>query len=339
MRLAARGSDSSERVLPRGECSRAVTQCSPRIGQGPNFAGSREQGLALIVAMLVAALAAVVAVSLAAVQSQWSAQVLHRRDQVQAQSIALAGIQWAREILDADQRAGPLDHLGEPWALPLPATPVENGVVKGRIVDAQGLLNVNNLASASRASSERLRFTRLFAALGIAQATLASMADWVDADSVAQEGGAEDAWYLAQGEGSLAANRPVLRIQELAYARGMTQPALTHLQRFVTSLPVDTPLNVNTAPAEVLAASIANIDPAQIPALVAGRAQRPFTSVANFRERLPAGASIGDEAMYSVASKYFLVTVRARQGETVTVARALIERNGAWPAIVWQTIE
>ena len=295
--------------------------------------------MALIVAMLIAALAAVVAVSLAAAQSQWSAQVSHRRDQVQAQSIALAGIQWAREILDADQRAGPLDHLGEPWALPLPATPVENGIVEGRIVDAQGLFNVNNLASASRASAERRRFERLFATLGIAQATLASIVDWVDADNVAQEGGAEDAWYLAQADPSLAANRPAMRIQELSYVRGMTQPALTSLLRFVTSLPRDTPLNVNTAPVELLAASIANIEPAQVAALIAGRVQRPFTSIADFRERLPPGSSIGDDSMYSVASNYFLVTVRARQGETVARARALIERNGTWPSIVWQTIE
>jgi len=96
--------------------------------------------------MLVAALAAAVAISLASAQSQWSAQVAQRRDQVQAQSIALAGIQWTRQILDA-ARAAPFNHLGEPWAMPLPATPVENGSVEGRIVDAQGMLSVNNLAS------------------------------------------------------------------------------------------------------------------------------------------------------------------------------------------------
>jgi general secretion pathway protein K len=88
-----------------------------------------ERGLALIVAMLVAALAAAVAISLATAQAQWTAQVAQRRDQVQAQSIALAGIQWTRQILDAT-RSAPFNHLGEAWALPLPATPVENGSVE-----------------------------------------------------------------------------------------------------------------------------------------------------------------------------------------------------------------
>jgi general secretion pathway protein K len=297
-----------------------------------------ESGLALIVAMLIAALAAAVAVSVATAQSQWSAQVEHRRDQVQAQSIAIAGVQWARQVLAA--HAGPVDHLGEPWAFPLPATPVENGVVEGRIIDAQSLFNINNLASTTHAAFERQRFARLFATLGIPQTTLASMIDWVDGDNVPQPGGAEDAWYLGQADASLAANAPATRIEELALVRGMTPPAMGALVRFITSLPPDTPLNVNTAPPELLAASIANLDGPELASLVAGRAQRPFASVPDFRERLPSVASPGDEAMYSVGSRYFIVSVRAQQGETVAQARALIERmDNAAPTIVWQTIE
>jgi general secretion pathway protein K len=299
-----------------------------------------EHGLALIVAMLVAALAAAVAVSVATAQSQWSARVEHRRDQAQAQSIALAGVAWARAILDADTRSGPIDHLGEPWALPLPATPVDNGAVEGRIVDAQSLLNLNNLGSATHAPFERQRFARLFAAIGIPAATLDPLIDWVDADNVAEPAGAEDAWYVAQPEASLAANAPATRIEEAAFVRGMTLPAMTRLLRFVTALPVDTPLNVNTASPEVLAASISNLEPDALASLLESRARSPFASIADFRARLPAAASIGDETMYSVGSRYFLVTVRARQGETVARAHALIERaNDAWPRIVWQTVE
>jgi general secretion pathway protein K len=298
-----------------------------------------QRGLALIVAMLIAALAAAVAVSVATAQSQWSAQVSHRRDQVQAQSIARAGIQWARQILDADAKAGSVDHLGEPWALPLPETPVENGVVEGRIVDAQGLFNVNNLA-AGNVASERRRFARLFATLGIPPSTLASIIDWVDADNVPQPDGAEDAWYLAQADASLAANAPATRIEELGLVRGMTVPAMAQIVRFCTSLPPGTPLNVNTAPVELLAASLDNIAPAQLAALVESRVAHPFSTVSDFHARLPPGASMGDETLYSVGSRYFLVMVRARQGETVARARALIERSEhAWPAIVWQTIE
>lgn len=298
-----------------------------------------QRGLALIIAMLIAALAAAVAMSLAGAQAQWSAHVFQQRDHVQAQSIALAGVQWARQILDADAHANSIDHLGEPWALPLPATPLENGSVEGRIVDAQGRFNVNNLASATHATFERKRFERLFAMLSLPQDIRAAIIDWVDADSMPEPGGAEDAWYVAQPAPTLAANAPVMRIEELSAVRGMTPATMASLVRYVTSLPADTSLNVNTAPVELLAASL-NVDPATLAPLVASRAGRPFTSLADFRERLPAAATLGDEAMYAVSSQYFLVTVRARQGDTVAQARALIHRTGTgWPVVVWQTIE
>jgi general secretion pathway protein K len=298
---------------------------------------ARQRGLALIIAMLIAALAAAVAVSVSTAQSQWLAQVDHRRDQVEAQSIALAGIQWARAIVDADARG--IDYLGEPWALPLPATPVENGEVEGRIVDAQAMLNVNDLAGAEHGALERRRFARLFAALGIPDTTLASVVDWVDADDVPQQGGAEDAWYAGQADASLAANAPATRIEELALVRGMTAPALARIAPFVTSLPPDTPVNVNTAPAEVLAALLDGIDSGALAALVASRSEHPFASPDDFRGRLPSGVSVIDPALVSVSTGYFLVMVRARQGETIAQARALIRRGGTSSAIVWQTIE
>jgi general secretion pathway protein K len=296
--------------------------------------------MALIVAMLVAALAAAVAISVASGQSQWFAHVALRRDHVQAQSIALAGIQWARQIVDAD-RPTPTDHLGEPWALPLPATPVENGSVEGRIVDAQGLLNVNNL-DGPNAAAERERFARLFNALRIAPATLAALVDWVDADDVEQPGGAEDRWYARATPATLAPNMRVTRIQELAELRGMTPAVLDALIRYVTALPATTPLNVNTAPAAVLAAAIDGVEPATLATFIATRTEQPFASVAAFRQRLPPGAAlVGSESMYAVTSHYFFVTVRARQGDTIAQARALLDRSNAstWPRVVWQTLE
>lgn len=297
-----------------------------------------QTGLALIVAMLIAALAAAVAVSVATAQSQWAAQVAHRRDQVEAQSIALAGIQWARAILDADARG--IDYLGEPWALPLPATPVENGDVEGRIVDAQSMLNVNDFASPQHATQARQRFTRLFAALGIPAATLAAIGDWIDADDVAQEGGAEDAWYGSEADASLTANAPTTRIEELTLVRGMTPPAMTRFMPFVTSLPPETPVNVNTAPVEVLGALLDGIEPNALAAIVARRTEHPFVTPQDFRDRLPPGVAIIDPTLISVSTRYFLVSVRARQGETIAHARALVFRDGAAPSsIVWQTME
>jgi len=301
----------------------------------------RAHGAALILAMLIAALAATVAVTLAAGQQQWLAGVALRSEQVQAQALAQAGVQWARQIMFEDVALGPVDHLGEPWALTLPATPIENGSIQGRIVDAQGLLNLNDLGHDTAAGTlARARFTRLFARLGVPASALDVIADWVDADGAARPGGAEDAWYRAQPSASLAANAPIVRVAELAALRNFTPQAADALAPFVAALPPETKLNVNTAPPEVLAAAIAGLDAAGVARLVALRREQPFVNISDLRGRLPAGATLDNEAAFSTGSDYFLVTVVARQGASLAQARALLKRGtGSWPQVVWQTLE
>lgn len=302
-----------------------------------------QRGAALIIAMVIAALAATVAMSLAANQQQWFASMSNRRDQVQAQALALAGVQWARQILFEDAKSTVTDTLAEPWALPLPATPLESGSIEGRIVDAQGMLNVNNLVPADssiNADAERARFARLFARLGVPVASLDAIADWIDEDSITRPTGAEDAWYAQQPNPMLAANAPIVRTSELALVRGLSPSVVTTLAPYVTSVPAATRLNVNTAPGPVLATAVDGLDATGLSALLASRAQKPFTDIGDFRSRLPQGAALVNESSVDVKSNYFLVTVVARQGETRAQARALLERGkGAWPTIVWQTLE
>ena len=303
--------------------------------------GTVQRGTALIIAMVIAALAATVAMSLAANQQQWFASMMNRRDQVQAQALAQAGVQWARQILFEDARTTNIDTLAEPWAFRLPTTPLENGSVEGRIIDVQGLLNVNNLVSGDvDVAAERARFERLFARLGLPSTSLDAIADWIDADSVTRASGAEDGWYAQQSNPMLAANAPVVRTAEIALVRGMSPAAVTALAPYVVALPAPTKLNVNTASGPVLAVSVDSLGATGLSALLASRAETPFASVADFRTRLPQGATIQSEAGFDVRSSYFLVTVVARQGDTRAQARALLERGkGAWPTIVWQTLE
>jgi general secretion pathway protein K len=298
-------------------------------------------GAAVILAMVLAALAAAVAVGVFADQQRWSRTVLHRRDQVQAQAIAIAGIQWARQILEEDGRTTIVDHLGEPWAIPLPPIPLENGSIRGSIVDAQGRLNVNALgADGTAAQVERRRIERLLARQGGPVGSIDAIADWIDADAQARPNGAEDAWYLAQPVPGLPANAPVVQVAELAAVRGVGLAGLAAAMPMLAALPAGTPTNVNTAPPEVLAAIVDNLDGARLASLTASRAQKPFSTVAEFRTRLPAGATLAQEDALSVKSEYFYVGVEARQGETVARARALVRRpGGRSPSVVWQVVE
>jgi general secretion pathway protein K len=302
---------------------------------------TRQRGAALILAMLVAALAATVAVALASEQQRWFADVGNRRDQVQAQSLALAGVQWARQILNDDARSGTLDHLGEPWAYPLPPTPIANGAIEGRIEDAQGRFNLNNLAlDTPVGTAERLRLARLFSAKGIDINVLDAIADWVDADSAPRANGAEDEYYAQRSVTALAANAPLVRVAEFTSVRGASARAWAALAPDIAALPAGTTLNINTANADVIGAAIPELAGDKLASFIAERARRPFTTMSELRERLPRDVKLPEGATFGFASSYFLVSVRSRQGDAIAQARALLKREGReWPIVVWQTLE
>jgi general secretion pathway protein K len=105
----------------------------------------------------------------------------------------------------------------------------------------------------------------------------------------------------------------------------------------VTALPQATPINVNTAPAEVLAAAVADLPLDQAQALVTARKGRHFKDLADFRARLPKTVTQVNEAVVSVSSRYFLVAGHARFGRAKVGYEALLEREAtAWPKLVWQ---
>lgn len=304
----------------------------------------RSHGAAVVMAMLLAALAATIAATLLWQQQRWIGEHQHRRDQVQAQALAMAGVQWTRQIVFDNAPAGTVVHLGQPWALRLPAVPIENGSISGYINDAQSRFNVNNLATASTAAtSTRAALQRLLAALALSPNLVNAVTDWVDADDRPSDpGGAEDAWYLAQASPNLAANAPAFRTAELLLVRDATPAAIARLRPFITALDAPTTVNVNTAPAEVLAALVGGLDQAGLMALIAARDKSPFPSVTDFKARLPRQDLTLDETTVDVKSDRFEVSIEAKQGDTVARARALLKRSttpGEWPVVVWQIIE
>ena len=304
----------------------------------------RDRGAAIVLAMLLAALAATIAATLLWQQQRWAGEHERRRDQVQAQVLAMAGVQWARQILFDNTRSSATVNLGQPWAFRLPPTPIENGSIGGFIVDAQGRINIDNLAGpASTATPTRAMLERLFALVHAPLPLLNAITDWVDADDqVTEGGGAEDAYYLAQTVPGLAADAPVRRVAELLAVRGEDPATLERLRPFVGAIDAPATINVNTAPPEVLMAAIDGLDATSAATLVAARAQNPFSSVADFRARLPRGDFKVDETQLTVRSDWFVVTIEARQGDTLARARALLKRSSLatdWPVVVWQTVE
>lgn len=302
-----------------------------------------EAGAALVLAMLLAALATSIVAGLLWHQQLWLRQYDFGRDQSQAQSLARSGIDWARLILFEDARNSSTDHFGEQWAIKLPLTPLENGEIGGEITDQQGLFNLNALVKGGVVQTEMLaRYGRLLALLDLPPALAPALADWLDANGEGTPGGgAEDAFYVALKPPRLAANRPLVTPDELTLVAGYSAEVLTRLRPFVTALPpsASTAVNVNTAPPEVLAATLDGLALTEANRLAALRIGRPFLTVADFRSRLPSAVPVNELAL-RVNSDGFVVRVEVRQGEVRATGLALILREGTgWPRVVWQMIE
>jgi general secretion pathway protein K len=135
---------------------------------------ARQRGAAILVAMLVVTLVATLAAGLQWRQWRMLQQESAARAQSQASWVLVGALDWARLILREDARSaginGVIDHLGEPWALPLKeaklssflaadslAEPgVDEAYLSGSIVDAQSKINLTNLiVSAAQFASHR----------------------------------------------------------------------------------------------------------------------------------------------------------------------------------------
>jgi general secretion pathway protein K len=296
-----------------------------------------QNGVAVIMVMLIVAIATTLAVYISQQQSLWQRQVETQFDHTQARRLGTAGIGWARAVLADDARSNGIDHETEMWTLRLPAMPVENGEVLGLIEDRQGLFNLNSL---SRGASDIAKFQNLLAILNLPAELAPALADWIDTDSDVQTGGAEDSYYLALPRPYRTANQPLTELGELAKVRGFDAKTIERLKPFVSVLPLNGAINVNFAPAEVLVSIAQNLSLSEARMLVQQRRGNPFKDVANFKQRLPNNQVQIDDNDITVSSTFFWITGRASVNNSQVVTQALVRRDQTgWPAVVWQSVQ
>lgn len=272
-----------------------------------------QRGTAVILALLVLALAVASAAAMLESQDLQARALQAQRDYEQARWMLRGGMHWARSILEADARAGTSDHQRELWASGLPPTDVQLGSLAGEIRDEQGLFNLNNLVRAGKPNAPQVEvLRRLLATLGLAPGLADAIAAAIDP------------------------SQPLADIGELAGVRGIDIAALGRLQRYVTALPRPTPVNVNTAPAEVLAALVQGLGLSEAQGLARRLAAQPVRNANEFQSGLRAGLTL-DLNDISAASQFFVVQGRAQVGGADLRMQALLQRAGAgMPTIVWQ---
>ena len=109
---------------------------------------------------------------------------------------------------------------------------------------------------------------------------------------------------------------------------GIDAEALRTLEPYVVVLPGKTPVNVNTAPREVLVAVVPGLDLATAERIVQSRQRVPIKSAEDMRAFAPTLPSDSFNRL-AIGSDYFEVRGRLRLGDVVLEQRSLVKRVAA----------
>ena len=302
-----------------------------------------QQGVALVTAVLIVALAAVLATSLV---SQLNLDISRTENIIQneqAYLYTLSAEPMAHFALQQDDNE--YDSKHEYWAEEI-AGAMEGGQVAGHLEDLQGRFNLNNLSTilnASNQAKDLALFKRLLEELELSANLAAALVDWIDADVQSTiPDGAEDDYYIGLEKPYRAANGIMSSPSELRQVKGFNEDdTYDKLKDLVTTLPAYTPININTAPKEVLKSLTPDMTDADVDAILlkrdgdsesesdVGQAFETLDDFKNYMITTLNKKTFTAEGV-SVSSSYFLMTAESEIGRGKVKLYSIFYRdNGA----------
>ncbi len=300
-----------------------------------------QRGAALLAALLTVALVTTLAAG--AMWQQWRGIEVEsaERHRAQARWLLLGALGWTRVILREDALAdtanNPTDHLAEPWAVPLQearlssflaalpdgtgadsedASLSEQVFLSGHIVDLQSRMSLLNLVQGDRVvPSSLLAFERLFEALGLPQEQLRLLT-----------------LGLLNAQRQQGAAMPQ-RVSQLTWL-GLSSQTVTRLDPYINLLPNGTPVNVNTASATVLYASVPGLSLSEAQRLTQERNRKHWATLDAFGQSL--GKSTSLTQTHSVNTRFFEVVGMLRTPSTSVLERSLLQRDNRELKVLWR---
>lgn len=298
----------------------------------------RPRGAALLLAMVILTLVATLAAGMVWQHARAIQVEGAERSRLQSTWVLHGALDWARLILreDGRNRRSPGDHLGEPWAVPLAearlstflaadrsgtTTGEDDGpeaFLSGSIVDAQSFWNLTNVLATDANNLKLLDVEQmkilqsLCDAAGVPSDTAQRLSD-----------GLLRAWTASEG----AALMP-RTMRELTWL-GLDGAVVTQLESLMTLLPTRTPLNVNTASSQVLAAAVPGGSAGWAQGILEQRQRKAFESIDALglspaqKEGL---ARLGANGL-DVKTNHFFVRGRLRLDQRVLEEVSLVRRD------------
>ena len=182
-------------------------------------------------------------------------------------------------------------------------------------------------------------FQNLFVSLELNPELVDPLIDWLDSDeSPIGTTGAEDLFYTGLEEPYRTANRTVSSVSELSNIKDFDRETIAGLLPWISALPVGNnqswvPVNVNTAPAQILAlfSDSQPVDPVSLDPLIVRRQTEPFRDLEEFRQdyvALVSGDLVpGYADMLSVSSAFYAGHSCAESGRVKFSMSSLMQKR------------
>lgn len=291
-----------------------------------------QSGAALLVAMVVLTLVGTLAAGMIWQQARAIEVESAERTRAQAAWILTGALDLGRVLLRVDARKHGVDDLTEVWATQLEEASLSSllaqdrnnnvegapeAFLRGGIRDAQDRYNLRNLvdpATNKIVEAELATLMRLCETATVAPETAQTVASGLQAALQAEKPG--------EGEANVAAVLLPQTVDQLVWL-GLDADTVRRLQPYVILLPEPTPLNVNTASAEVIAGVVAGLDPGSAKRIVN---RRPFKALQDLRSDIQGEGAL-DAKRLSVNSNYFEISGRLRMDGRVLEERMLVKRT------------
>ena len=288
---------------------------------------NKQKGIALITILVMVALATILAATIGQRQKFTADNTAYLMRQNQSLWYAKSAETFFAEMLKEDaENAGDVDYLQENWAKPMPAFPVEDGYVTGQLYDESGKFNLNNLVDDSGQVNVAAKqwFERLLVNVGLTAELSEAVIDWQDADNDnVGPMGAEESYYRGLNNAYLPANTKFHVVDELKMVRGFEGENYLKIAPYVSAISVkDAKVNVNTAPAIVLASLGEHLDVKAVQAALETKRQNMehFSNLEEFWKLEPFNQVNSDiqssvQGLLGVKSSYFRAKIEVMLSE------------------------
>lgn len=308
---------------------------------------AKQQGMAIISALLIAAVVAVIAAGMLTRQSVATRALEADQHRVQGRWVVQGGLEVSRQLLwDARQR-DPLTRLDQPWAQRLVVQGFE-----GRLEDEQGKFNLRNLVANERVDEAQIQaFGRLCELIGISAGLSQRISQRVIASyprllnpQIADNKNSFDSGRATSPNASRKPENPKLpmlrNLEDLRSVEGVNDAVISKLAPYLTVIPATTWINGNTATAPVLAAYVPGLSLERAQALINERdAGRWFINRGDFVNRLRMPNLELTSVKVGITSDWFRLRGEARREQRRVSLDALLHRSqDRLPQVIWSRV-